>query len=675
VDSDNDQTPQHSELDGYIGRKPAYSNELGAEIFARIDRWKTTIENNGLSRQWRQNYRLYHNADPSGTAFGDDAFSITGDQNEMMTVRFNEFRNLLTHILNMTVSQKVALQTKAANSEPESLSQAQLWDGVIDYYLSQWRRSRSQKQLRKAVELSLIMSNGYVLVEWDAAKGEPFVADQNGAMIRKGDVSVKCRSVLDVVFDTNVEDEDELDWVIVRDFQNRYELMARYPDKAEEIKSLESKTEADMSGTQWGWDGETDLVPVYKFFHRSTVVLPRGRVVFSLSPDCILLDQDNPYTDENNEAVIPLLTIRAADGLGSLFGYSPGNDLAPIQQAMNMVWSSIITNEAVNGVGNISVERGSGIAVQTMGGGVNVIEREPGTAPPEALTLSSNQRQSADVLSLVRGQGERISAINSAARGEIDSATKAASGRALGLLQAMSVQFHSSLQFSFQQLTQDFGNLLLLIVKRFAQTEQVISIVGEDEAARQVTFTGESFSQVARVVCEPVNPLSKTLAGNKEEAEFMVQNGVISTPQQYITVRNTGRLEPLFRSEWSLNKLIDQENEMMMKGTNPPVLMTDDHELHVKEHLVLLNSPQVRMTGSILEVVLQHVQQHKDIAAQMMPQEPMMPPEQGGGQPQQQEQPQGGGEQSVMTPSGQELPLPDTAAISDNLAQVGGTMS
>lgn len=657
-------------LDEYSGRKPAYSHEIGAEIFKRVDKWRSTIEGNGLARQWKENYRLYHNAEPDGTGFNETSFSIVGDNDELLRVRFNEMRNLITHVLNMTVSQKVALQTKATNSEADSLIQAELWNGVVDYYLSQWRRSRTQKQLRKAVELCMIMSNGHLLVEWDASKGKPFVADQSGMVVRRGDLSVKAHSVLDVVFDTNVEDEDELNWVIVRDFVNRYDLMAQYPDKADEIRSLDSKTEVDSTSSTWGWDNETDLVAVYKYFHRSTAVLPQGRIVYALSADCILLDQENPYKDENDEAVIPLLTIRAAEGLGTLFGYSPANDLAPVQVGFNMVWSSVLTNEAAFGVGNVAVERGSGLSVQSVAGGMNVIEYEPGFKPPEPFSVANNQRQSAEVLSMLRSQNERLSGINSAARGDPDNALKAASGRALGLLQAMSVQFHSALQFSYQQLVQDFGNLLLLIVKRFAQTDQIISIIGKDKSVRSVNFNGESFNAVARVVVEPVNPLSKTLAGNKEEAEFLVQNGIVSTPQEYITVRNTGQLEPLYQADWTRQSLIRQENEELMKGSNPPVMITDNHELHEQEHLTLLDSPTVRVNSPIVEIVLAHVQQHRDLAAQMAP-PPMMQeqaPEQGQGGGQPQEQP---AEQSVTTPQGIELPLPETAAVTDNLAQVG----
>lgn len=670
-------------LRDYFGRKERFSKELGAEIFKRAENWKKMVEGNGVMRQAKENFRLYHNAEPEGSTFGESSFSVTGDQDNELRARFNEFRNLLTHILNMTTSQKVAMQAKALNAEPASTLAAQLYDSVLEYYLTQWKRSRSLKQLRKATELCLFMPAGHVLVEWDAAAGEPYVADANGTIINKGDLYVKCRSFLDVYFDTNAEDEDELDWMIVRDFANKYELAERYPDRRDEILNLETKTEQEQTSA-WGWDDETDLVPIYKCFWRSSMVLPKGRMVYALSDEIILIDQDNPYQDDNEQAVIPVITVRAAEGIGTLFGYAPGNDLAPVQMALNMMWSSVLTNEAAFGVGNIAVERGSDIAVQNLAGGLNVIEYAEGKEPPKPFSVSSNEAQSLKAIEMVGRVGERHSGVNSVVRGNPEDALKAASGRALGLIQAMAVQFNSALQASYQQLTQDFANLLLLILKRFASAPQITKIVGKDKVAKLSSWTGESFSMVAQVAAEPVNPLSKTLAGAREEAEFLVSNGMVTQAEDYFTVKTTGQLEPLIEDKLTRNNLIAQENEQMLQGTNPPVLVTDMHDLHVQKHLILLDSPTIRTSSAIVPVVLEHIQQHRDLAAQLNAQAAMAqqpPPEEQPGEPGKPKSPGRGpmpenqadnsvnpqqqikSEQKAKGPGGSPVPIPGTAAM------------
>lgn len=659
-------------LKDYIGRKPRFSPDMATAIIDRAEKWNQCVISNGVMRQAQENYRLYHNADPDGVGFNERSFSIVGDDGEALSVRFNEFRSLISLILNTATAQKEALQAKAANSEAESLTGAQLYDGVLEYYLSQWKRSRTEKQLNKALELSLISPAGHVLVEWDPQVGEPYVPEDGGMMKMRGDLYVKARSFWDVFFDTNLEDDDELDWVIVRDFVNKYDYAARFPEMTEQILELETKTELDKN-YRWGWDNQTDMIPVYKFFHRSTPSCPQGRVVHALNKELITIDQVNPYADDQGQAVIPLITLRASEGLGTLFGYCPANDLAPVQRAYNMVASGVVTNEAAFGVGNVAVERGSDIAVQSLAGGLNVIEYAEGKQKPEAFSVTSNQRQSTEVMGLLAKQGEKLSGANSVVRGDPDSSLKAASGRALGLIQAMFVQSQSGVQRTRQGSVQDFGNLLLLIVKRFCDTPQITAIAGKDRVIMMANWTGEKFKGVARVVAEPVNPLSKTIAGARDEAEFLVTNGMVVDPVEYFTVRNTGQLEPIMRPEQSAKNLMHAENSDLLEGKATPVLRTDKHDKHIECHLVLLDSPEVRRNGQRAGAIMQHIAEHENWLAQAqqkaaMEQQGQEGGEQQGGGKQKGKQPaptdrNGKGEQSIEGPGGQRIPLPETANV------------
>lgn len=669
-------------LKDYIGRKPRFSLEMAGAIIDQCEKWTKVVTGNGVMRQAEENYRLYLNADPDGDGYSEDSFSLSGADGDMLRVRVNEMRSLLRLSLNSASGQKAALQAKAANSESASLAAAQLYDSVLDYYLSQWQRSRTEKQINKANELCLITPAGHLLVEWDPLAGSPYVPEEGGAMKKRGDLYVKARSFWDVFFDTNLEDEDELNWVIVRDFVNKYDYAASFPDMAKDILELETKTELDKN-YRWGWDNDTDMIPVYKFFHKSTPACPQGRVVHVLSRDLITVDSANPYTDEFGQSIIPLLTMRASEGLGTLFGYAPANDLAPVQRAYNMVFSGMLTNEAAFGVGNVAVERGSDIAVNSLAGGLNVIEYAEGKQKPEAFSVTSNQRQSVEVIGLLGKQGEKLSGANSVVRGDPDSSLKAASGRALGLIQAMFVESQSGVTKSRQQMVQDFGNTLLLIIKRFCDTPQIASIAGKDRVVMTAEWSSSTFQGVARVVAEPVNPLSKTIAGNREEAEFLVSNGMVQDPLEYFTVRNTGQLEPIMRPETSLKNLLHTENSDLIKGTPCPVLRTDKHRPHIDSHSILLDSPEIRRTAdqpnSPASVIMAHIMEHEQWEAQeqarLAAQQAAMgqTPGPDKGDQSQTDKPKPGGadqtkkpsghEQKTTLPNGQTVPLPDTANV------------
>lgn len=663
-------------LNDYWARAVHFSDDIADAIRLRAEKWKTCVESNGLYRQAQENYRLYMNADPDGFEFAESSFSLVGENGEFLKVRFNEFRSILTTIFNMATAQKQAQQAKAANGESASLLAAQLFDGVLDYYLTQWKRSRSTKQLNLAKELALFTPLALVLVEWDVAAGQPYMPLPNGGTIKTGDLYVKTRSFWDVWFDTNVEDEDEVDWVIVRDYYNKFDLAKRYADKEDDILSLASKNE--MNNQQfWGWNDVTDLVPIYKMYHKSTSVMPEGRCTWVCDDGTVLQDGPNPYLDEMNQAVLPVLWMKATNGIGTLYGYAPGNDIAPVQKAYNMTASGIITTEAAFGVPNIYSEQGSNLTVQSIAGGMNNITGEQGHAPPSILELDGKNNRSGEVLQLLNKELGQLSGVNSVVRGDPDSALKAASGRALGLLQAQAVQAQSKYNGMCSQLDQDFSNMLLLVVRRFCQTKQITQIVGKDKVVQTAEWDGSTFAEVARVVSEPINPLAKTFAGARDEAEFMIQNGLISTPQEYLMVRNTGQLDPLFRADQAELNLISEENSDLLKGEQVPTLITDRHQWHIPEHLALCASPAVRRNSQMLAGILAHVQEHQTLLAQSQP--PPVEQEQGGdAQPKpgakKASTPQSGanaGEQEAMGPNGQPVPVPGTATVTPNMSTGG----
>ena len=279
-------------------------------------------------------------------------------------------------------------------------------------------------------------------------------------------------------------------------------------------------------------------MPVYKFYHKSTSVVPEGRCTWVCDDGTVLQDGPNPYLDEMKQAVLPVLWMKATNGIGTLYAYAPGNDIAPIQKAYNMTASGILTTEAAFGVPNVWSEVGSNTSVQSLGGGMNNIQTEAGRPKPEIMELDGKSNRSGEVLQLLNKELGQLSGVNSVVRGDPDSALKAASGRALGLLQSQAVQAQSKYNGMCSQLDQDFANMLLLIIRRFCQTKQITQIVGKDKVVQTAEWNGTTFADVARVVSEPINPIAKTLAGARDEAEFMIQNGLISTPQEYLTFQN-----------------------------------------------------------------------------------------------------------------------------------------
>ena len=81
--------------------------------------------------------------------------------------------------------------------------------------------------------------------------------------------------------------------------------------------------------------------------------------------------------------------------------------------------------------------------------------------------------------------------------------------------------------------------------------------------------------------------------------------------------------------------LIQQENELILKGIIPPVLYSDNDELHIQHHDSVMNNPFSRLDNKALNALDAHRAQHeKQLASKLPPPPPgESPPPLGGDAP------------------------------------------
>ena len=80
--------------------------------------------------------------------------------------------------------------------------------------------------------------------------------------------------------------------------------------------------------------------------------------------------------------------------------------------------------------------------------------------------------------------------------------------------------------------------------------------------------------------------------------------------EKYLEIMTTGQLDPLVQRPHAERMCIVRENEGLMDGQPQVVIVTDMHEDHINEHLVLLADPSVRFDPVLAPLVLAHVQDH-----------------------------------------------------------------
>ena len=576
-------------------------------LLSRANDWYNELNTNGYLQKLRSMWAAYHGA--YYTDFSNShSITFSGEQGELANISVNHLRNLAQHIIVMITSVRPSLQARSINTDNKSLVQAKLANGLLDYYM---REKRLEEYLKTAVEYAVVLGSGYIKMEWNSMIGDVYDYNEDtGVEIREGDVQFSNLSPFDVVFDVSREDQKH-DWVLCRSFKNRYDLIAQYPEYEQQILALPSKSQLQGFYIESGFFNETDLVPVYEFYHRRSESMPDGRYLLFLDGDITLLDSPMPYRN------LPVYRIAPANILGTPYGYTPLFDILPIQDAVNSLYSTILTNQNAFGVQNILVPRGSDVSVSELAGGLTIVEANEQFGQIRPLQLTQTPREVFEFLQILERASETISGVSSVTRGNPDPSLK--SGTALALVQSMSLQFMSGLQQSYIMTIENVGTGLINMLRDFAQVPRIAMISGIKNRTNMKEFTGDDLSSINRIIVDIGNPLSRTTAGRVEMAEQLLQMGVIKTPEQYFQVMNTGNLDTMTEDSVSELETIRSENEKLANGETVLAIATDQHAMHIRHHKSVLADPDLRKDPDLLKNTLDHIQHHLDLSKKTNP--------------------------------------------------------
>jgi hypothetical protein len=592
------------------------ADEVVAELEGRRESWDSSTVMSGQKAKWLTSYQYYYGRH-FRTSSGMTEYSIqqAGKSGELSLVKANHYRNLIRHTLALTTNQKPSFDAKAINSDIDSINQARLANSILDAYLKDKKLGRNVKD---AAEQALFLGTGFVYMKWEPTLGEAIAATKNedGSlnMQYEGDVEASTVSVFDVLLDQSKEDFNKLDWFDVREFKNKFDLAASKPDMSDDIKELPSRDDVKYGKFNFSDQDKSNDVPVYAFYHKRTPSMPNGRYILYCSKEVILYDGPYPYSNKLN-----LFRIIPGVQFGSVYGYTDFFDVLSLQEANNMLLSTMVTNASTFGVQSVLIPEGSNVTVDQVSEGLSFIKYNAAAGKPEPLQLSATSPQTAELYQLTASMMEMQSGINSAARGNPESSTK--SGVAISLVQSMAIQYTSQFQQSWAELLEDVGEFTLDLLRTFANTNRMVAMAGKFNKGAMQSFSKKDLTNVKRVVIELGNPMARTMAGRASIADALLGKGLIKNPQEYFTVLTSGSLEAMTEGPMSEISLIRQENESLLEGRFNDVhaIKGDAHILHAQEHKTLLSNPSVRMNGSITAAVLQHIAEHEQL---YMTQEP-----------------------------------------------------
>lgn len=625
--------------------KPIYFAQLEPDQFAaclseKIDQEYNRRTSSGRYDLLRRSYFAYFGLDEQGNQHAASSILPAGDKAELSSVKVNQYRNLVQHVLVLGTSDKPNFEVQATNNSADSLREVRLSKGLLDYYL--YHKNFIQ-QLYDAAEMSLYQAEAYVKIEWDPEAGEPAGVDpDSGEPLMSGDVTIKSYTTLDVLRKPSKQPDID-QWVMLRDWVNRWDLIAKYPNLREEILKAHCKKDilANELGVGVGWlqeEEDEDEIALYTFYHSKTPALPEGRKFSFLSADVWLSD------DVLLEGIPPISRISPANMHGTSHGYTNFFDVLGPQKVLDAIDSTIVSNQNAFGVQMIWAPNGGVTDVKDLGRGLALLQGAPG-AEPKPLQLTKTPTEVFSYRNEQRENMELLAGVSSVTRGQPEANLR--TGPALALVQAMSVKFNSGFQRSWANLLVSCGTNLLLTLQRHAQIERMVLITGESNEPYLEKFSGDSIKSIRRVNINVGSALLNGTAGRMEVATQLLQAKIPGfEPRQYFNVLETGRLDAATESPQLTNILLAQENEALIRGEKVTALPIDHHLEHFLAHLDPLKHPEVRNNPTKAQNAMEHLQDHLDFwqdlseknpamlqALGIPPIPPSLPPEMGGAPP------------------------------------------
>lgn len=608
-------------------------DKIGPEIWSRVEEYFRCMDTSGHLDVINASLRCYYGGTYNSTGGSAHYVSRGGKYGQLRKVRVNHVRNLGLHLLQLATSQRPSPQPVAINSDSESQEAVAVARGVLDYYS---RYKRIERLLRSAVERAIVTGEGYIDVAWDGDLGEITgpAADDGGKPAKEGDLAFQVLSALEVVRSVRPGSDGLGPWVVLIKPASRWDLIAKYvgptdpdtmdqmPDELKKVyDALQGAPKLNDDGAKrnrrpWGAvlsrsiQTTDDCIGVFEFRHDKTPACPNGKLVRMTEGGTIFFVSDLPYDDLN------VRRLSAGEIIDTPFSYGPLFDLLAIQEVIDALYSAVSSNQMTFATQLIWALKSADFDYRQLSHGISLIEGNDPSSKPEPLSLTQTPAEVFKFIEQLEHSMETLSGVNATVRGNPEYSLK--SGSALALVQSQAIQFASTLQQQYAQLVEDVYTDMLALLQMHAQNKRQIVVMGKFNQPYVTSYQGADLQGVKRVIVDAGPAVAQTTAFKTEVARDLLQNGVITTADEYLSVVNTGRIEPMVEGPNAELMLIQKENELLKQAQEVHAIPIDKHATHIIQHRAAMADPSVRNDPNRIKVVSDHIQQHVQFLADPM---------------------------------------------------------
>ena len=587
-------------LDEYFARQPA--DRLIGELQKRSTNQWNALQNRGLPTLWRLSYAQAFGMDPETYRNATQRLEFCGSQQQFIRFRVQLARGHVKQRNQLAQGQRPSFTAVATNDDASSLAQTGIAGKILTYL---FREANGEAACYEALESDGYFGEGLIWCRWDddagdsetvvemkpandQFTGQPLLELDGSPTMkpvsskkRVGSISYTSLYPWDVTRDTNTRRPS---WIEIREKASKFELMARYPEKAEAISrlALVRDNEPGVSEMfQWDFTAVTDDTLLVKhFYHKACDAVPGGRYVGYVG-DVVLWDDPCPIEDG-----LPVISICSARYFGTQMGYPEATDLLSVQEMIDELLSQGATNALKFGNQSLWGEDGIEFDQQAFMQGGAFFTLKQGQKPPQVIDWAPMPEFTKYMLEKLPEFMDLISGMNGVVRGQPDA--NITSGVFASLMQSIAEKFISATQASYDFALNEVGNVSLELVRANSDTRFAANVSGEANAPYMSYFTAKDLSGVKKVLIQRQSPVMNSIGGRFEVFE-KTKDLPKDQRQAAIQMLQTGDSSAWTENDDACLILIRKENEMLAKGQAPQVSKTDDHKLHGYKHCASLD--------------------------------------------------------------------------------------
>lgn len=439
-------------------------------------------------------------------------------------------------------------------------------------------------QAQKRGRVPVIGKDGQPLLN---TKNEPLYIDR---AVRIGDIEYENLPPWRV-FEMPCRSRGKIDWTIIWDVEDIDYLKAKYPDKADEIKSdnggeVFSNYRLDVSRLR-------NQVVTYELFHRSTEFLDKGRYI-KFTKTAILENSDLPYSHGG----LPYLHMADIQITDQTRGMSFFQQLFPLQHQINACASLIYKSLVLFAHPKWVMQDGSCDINQLLN--ESTIISYSGGVPPKLEVHPTVSGELFSYLDKLEQTASKLSGIFTMSRGEAPSGVRAA--KALRVLEEQEDKRAYITTVKYNQIGLiDNAKMTLSVAGDFYDDtdNRLVRIVGRDNEYRIKRFQSANLSKPYDIRIENTTSLSNSASGRIEDIQdlsaIQVQPDGLLTKEQMVDILDLTADEQFKDITTRAYNCARSETQDILSGApvKPP---TEDEDLivHWKTHLQAVQSREYK---------------------------------------------------------------------------------